>query len=183
MAFLFHNAGGTCRAGSGGTLRGQSGWVCVCVSWWVGEHVNWRGSDRQRSQSDQYQSESSWSDSRTHVGRKGKHLEKKGKRRVWVAHASNSSVLSAFLSAEYRSVRGCWQKRERRAREKGVYLEKNRVRWKSYKTIRAEEVVKSRLCVWGGSQCLYSGLVVSHETQNQRGLCDKYFLSKISCLM
>ncbi len=58
----------------GGRVEGHSG-ANLCVSWWVGEHVNWTGPVNQRSVSDQYQSESSWSDSRTHVGRGEKHVK------------------------------------------------------------------------------------------------------------
>lgn len=96
-------------------VEGPSG-ANLCVSWWVGEHVNWRGPVRQRSRSDQYQSESSWSDSRTHVGRGRKHVkkEKGGMGCTCFRH----STLCAFLSAEYgcgpsMGVRRMERKRER----------------------------------------------------------------------
>jgi len=66
------------------------------------------------------------------------------------------------------TLRGCSQRRKKESK-RGVYLEKSRIKLKKVsKTIRTEEVVC--LCVCSGSQCLYSGLVVSHKTQNQRGL-------------
>lgn len=143
MALLFHNAGGTCRAGSGGTLRGQSGWVCVCelVSGWacklegvcqtavpIWPVPEWVKLER-------------FQDS---CGKRRKAREKRKRRdRLHMLPTLQAQcVLVSWVWMWF--VRGCSRRRER---EKGVYLEKSWIKWKCDKTIRAEEVVESRLCV------------------------------------
>ncbi len=110
----------------GGRVEGPSG-ANLCVSWWVGEHVNWTGPVNQRSVSDQYQSESSWSDSRTHVGRGEKHVKnERGGMGLHMLPTLHTLCIywCTFLTAEY----GCgpsmgvdeWREREKE-REKRVF--------------------------------------------------------------
>ncbi len=188
MALLFHNTGGMCREGSwgtsGGALRGQ--FVCELVSGWACKL------DGASQSAVSVRSVPKWVKLEWFQDSCGKRSMWKMREEGWVAHASDtphSVHLLVYILDSWvwmRSVHGCWRvEREReREREKGVYLEKSRIKRKKWQNNKGRGSGEfEAVCVWGGSQCLHSGLEVSHKTQNQRGWCDKYFLSKISCLM